>query len=676
MHRAATSGPDPHPGGFLDSFFSPNFSRNEMTRSQWAIRALAVLALAFASTAATCPRPPDQCPGQPKPCPTPTPTPTPPPAGFDALLLSRQGPVIVDTAGKPFDFHGYAGCCNSEEGEPPIDWALTSEADMDRIKAAGLNVVHIRLGPYRALPDSPESLKATGGPYLELNGKADLTRWNPAFWAYVRELLRYGSSLGLRFEVDVTDGWGCKGGSGGANVPGYHPWKAENNAQGQDILVECGTGELFPGSVSEAWVRKAFSETVDFPVMYQDGNEINLVRFYKTTWSASIGLHLRDVEAIKKTKRHLFGTNAPEGCALPQVDYCTIHSEEAPTAADRQGTDKPVLNSEYNPDPAFSPEALKSRFCESKRNGTYWWYWRHGQTKAQAEATWALLRTPCVDVPVPEHRFPQGVPEEDFTRHTSKPRFADAVNQAMADLSGCAVRQASCVHGRDPWVWLLEVAGELRKRGLWAGQHVEGKTDEIAVSDSCTGEWDGDHITTFGDPAMVVWVSVPPVPCAGSSEGGEPCNANGCGCPAVGPGAYRGGWSITPNHCPAEPPPTSACLPCPPLGKIEAHNVGQARVVVDSTPKQCSDNAWGQRCSTGSGCVPGGAEDNPAQRQACEQQWGPYTWSIDGAPCLSSGACTLDGGNPLRVIAPGAEGKTIRVTGGNGVFGEVVGSHP
>jgi hypothetical protein len=46
---------------------------------------------------------------------------------------------------------------------------------------------------------------------------------------------------------------------------------------------------------------------------------------------------------------------------------------------------------------------------------------------------------------------------------------------------------------------------------------------------------------------------------------------------------------------------------------------------------------------------------------------------VDGAACPT---CFLDGGNPLRLVAPGQDGKTIRVTGGNGVFAEIVGAHP
>jgi len=478
----------------------------------------------------------------PKP-PGPQPTPTPSATKFDALRLDRKGPVFVDAEGKPFDYREYNGCCFSEDGEPPIDWALTSKADMDRVKARGMNVVHMRLGPYRALPDSPPSLQETGSAYLEVGGKADVTQWNVKFWEYVRGLLAYGGNIGLRFELDVTDGWGCKGGSGGAGVPGYHPWRAENNAQHQDFLVDCAAGELKPGSVQEAWVRKVYSETVEFSnVIYQDGNEIDLVKQYNPNYTASAGLHLRDVEAIKKTKRHLFGSNAAEAAGLAPVDYITIHSTEAPTSADRRGTDKPVVNNEYNPDPSYSPERMKTLLCEAKRNGTYFAYWRHGQSLAQAEATWALFNKPCDDVAVPEHQFPQGVPEEAFTRIASKPKLLNIVNEVVLGLNG----GNAGVHGQDPWVFMEAATAELRKRGLWAGQHVLRKTDEIAVASSCTGEWEGFHITSFATPAAVVLAKMPSEPCAGDMKDGEPV---GKGCPGVNAGSYRGNWKIEPQYC-------------------------------------------------------------------------------------------------------------------------------
>jgi hypothetical protein len=148
------------------------------------------------------------------------------------------------------------------------------------------------------------------------------------------------------------------------------------------------------------------------------------------------------------------------------------------------------------------------------------------------------------------------------------------------------------------------------------------------------------------------------------------------------PGGYRsvceGGGEGQPIKAPAlppppppPPPPTDSCLPAPPLGKLELKSVGVNRVVIDATPKSCADREWNTRCSTGNTCSPGAGEGNP-NRTVVEASWGPWTWTIDGVPCIESGACWLDNKNPLRIVAPGTKGKRIRVTGGNGVFGEVV----
>jgi hypothetical protein len=66
------------------------------------------------------------------------------------------------------------------------------------------------------------------------------------------------------------------------------------------------------------------------------------------------------------------------------------------------------------------------------------------------------------------------------------------------------------------------VTAELRARGLWAGQHEAGYTDEIAVSlGGCTSLWYGYHIYFYGG-LKVVWNN----------------------------GAQRGSWSIAPQWCP------------------------------------------------------------------------------------------------------------------------------
>ena len=121
--------------------------------------------------------------------------------------------------------------------------------------------------------------------------------------------------------------------------------------------------------------------------------------------------------------------------------------------------------------------------------------------------------------------FPQGVPDAEFVGHTdTSASVANTVNTVMEQLSGCG-RGSDCYIGdRYPTgqSWFDAVNTELRARGLCAGQHEEGYTDEIAVSDTgCAGLWYGYHIYNYGG-LKVVW----------------------------NPGAQRGSWSIPAARCP------------------------------------------------------------------------------------------------------------------------------
>jgi hypothetical protein len=130
--------------------------------------------------------------------------------------------------------------------------------------------------------------------------------------------------------------------------------------------------------------------------------------------------------------------------------------------------------------------------------------------------------------------FPQGVPEDDFIgrsqQDTDTDRAVDdAVDAAMQALTGCDPR-SYCPLSAFPGAtvvdqcqsWFAAVTENLRARGLCAGQHELGSTDEIAVSNTgCTGRWYGYHICNYGGP-LAVW----------------------------NPGARRGWWTIVPSHCP------------------------------------------------------------------------------------------------------------------------------
>ena len=38
---------------------------------------------------------------------------------------------------------------------------------------------------------------------------------------------------------------------------------------------------------------------------------------------------------------------------------------------------------EYNPDPPLTPQQFQQADCTARSQGTWFWYWRHGQSEAQ-----------------------------------------------------------------------------------------------------------------------------------------------------------------------------------------------------------------------------------------------------------------------------------------------------
>jgi len=227
-----------------------------------------------------------------------------------------------------------------------------------------------------------------------------------------------------------------------------------------------------------------------------------------------------------------------------------------------------------------------------------------------------------------------------------------AVNAAARKVAGCAEGPPSrCVVLRPMRDFLADVAAEIRAGGRCAGVQDAGHADEVCVETS-PGRCQGYHAFA----------------CAADCSRGTV---------AWAPGSARDTWTGLVQGPTPEPPtgtPTPKPEGIPALSKIIVKSVGAGRPVADASPKTCPPEAeriWCTTHSTGGACCPGGGEHDPAGRQAVERAWGPYTWSINGRDCIASGECELDGGNPLRVVIPGGRGKTVRVTGGNGVFGQV-----
>jgi hypothetical protein len=114
---------------------------------------------------------------------------------------------------------------------------------------------------------------------------------------------------------------------------------------------------------------------------------------YAPAWSQSMLAVLRDVERRGGYPRHLFGTNSGDATTMGFVDFVELHQASAPSPASCHGL--PCLSNEYNPEPALSPEALHEQYCRARAAGTYFWYWRHGQSQAQMDASLALIQKGC-----------------------------------------------------------------------------------------------------------------------------------------------------------------------------------------------------------------------------------------------------------------------------------------
>jgi len=316
----------------------------------------------------------------------PVPDAGPPDAGLAPMTLRVSSGALSLPGGGALDFRGAISCCGGGYG-----WPVFDEAWVDLVTAHRVNFLHARLGPFLTGPDGESDWASIGGGYVEVNGKADLDRFNEAFFSRVRALLAYARARGVYVEIDLADGWAIKH---CGNYTGYSAWQPVANVQGEDACASAGRGP--PRSRHAAWIRKVVAETGAFDnVVYQDGNELGLVPGYSTQWTVGLEALVREVEAARGYVRHLFGTQAGTAAsiALAQVDFVEQHGDDALSRSACGG--KPCLVNEYNPRPPLTPAQLRAQFCSARMQGTYFWYWRHGQSEADLAATLALMAQPC-----------------------------------------------------------------------------------------------------------------------------------------------------------------------------------------------------------------------------------------------------------------------------------------
>jgi hypothetical protein len=130
------------------------------------------------------------------------------------------------------------------------------------------------------------------------------------------------------------------------------------------------------------------------------------------------------------------------------------------------------------------------------------------------------------------------------------------VNVVMTNLTGC-MPGSDCRHGDGigevgAQKWMARVIAQLQLRGLCAGQHETGVTDEIAVATQCNGPWEGYHVANFGG-GKVVW----------SPNAARPTWTPQSGCSAGPPPSPLPTPTPGPVPTPTPPPAGSCPIPAP-----------------------------------------------------------------------------------------------------------------
>lgn len=136
----------------------------------------------------------------------------------------------------------------------------------------------------------------------------------------------------------------------------------------------------------------------------------------------------------------------------------------------------------------------------------------------------------------PSFKFPQGIPDNEILVVPGIPTLYNEVNQEIAAMfPNCHIGDARCDgQGYSPQAFFAVLNQRLRARGLWAGQHRDGVSDEMTVARACSDPWENFHAWAYDGYPM--WASAPSVPCAGHA-----CTGKGT--------SYRGNTIIPTSYC-------------------------------------------------------------------------------------------------------------------------------
>ena len=219
--------------------------------------------------------------------------------------------------------------------------------------------------------------------------------------------------------------------------------------------------------------------------------------------------------------------------------------------------------------------------------------------------------------------FPQGIPDERFTKVQNPEVYGSVVNKAMSDLTGCAVG-TTCPVSVHVDTWFSLVCDQLNEMGFCCGRHRDnpGGSDQISVKkdDFCDGGIHENYRVINPQHNGVRWY----------------------------PSAALDAWKV---ECETTPPPPSDVCPDPPpnTDKMKFQKKEEGRYL-DTTWITVNQPAWcasiGYCCMPGTGtppntcgsqgCIPRGGcpvwGDGHGDRPACEKKLCDQKWECNGEP--------------------------------------------
>lgn len=211
--------------------------------------------------------------------------------------------------------------------------------------------------------------------------------------------------------------------------------------------------------------------------------------------------------------------------------------------------------------------------------------------------------------------FPQGIPEQDYKLVPNPGKFSTIVDQTIRENTNCT-GETDCTWGSEnPQFYLRIMINALQQKGLCAGQHEDGVTDQISVAENCNAE--------------TTWENYQPVNFGGTQHKAR-----------FAPGNIKDGWQV-PKSCnlnqkppldpPFEPacgdPPRPPCNPPEPQLNCNPHtgfrdikvltHVGN-RLNINTTPEGCNKDKCNELGWTGRNCCPLGRRGD--EQVKCENE--------------------------------------------------------